>query len=202
MTSSATRLKNDRLALLPAAAHSDAAACLAALAEGRSAFLELVLVQDLGALWHHTLQSAGLLDSLPPATKEALREARMAAAMGYLAQRAALDELDRLFDSAGVRWVAIKGSHAFVAAGEAGMLVLDVSDPARPRHVSGYRTHNAIGITILGNLACIADGGWLTVAASHPQAQAAGAGGVDEAIGTHRVAAASGTLTECRRRGL
>jgi hypothetical protein len=111
MTSSATRLKNDRLALLPVAAHADAAACLAALAEGGSGFLELVLAQDLGALWHHTLQSASLLNSLPPATIEALREARMAAAMGYLAQRAALDELDRLFDSAGIRWVAIKGSH-------------------------------------------------------------------------------------------
>jgi hypothetical protein len=111
MTASAARLKNDRLALLPAAAHADAVACLAALAEGGSGFAEFVLAQDLGALWHHTLQSAGLLDSLPPATKEALREARMAAAMGYLAQRAALDELDRLFDSAGIRWVAIKGSH-------------------------------------------------------------------------------------------
>ena len=107
----ATRLTRDRLALLPAAMHADPAACHAALAEGGSAFLEFVLAQALGALWHHRLHSADRLESLPSATVEALRQARITAAVGYLAQRAALDELDRLFDAVGVHWVAIKGGH-------------------------------------------------------------------------------------------
>ena len=111
MTPRTTRLQTQRLALLPAAAQVDPQACLQALSQDSGELLSNILDQDLGALWHHALQSAGLLDSLHPATKEALRETRMAAAMGYLAQRAALDELYRLFDSAGIRWVAIKGSH-------------------------------------------------------------------------------------------
>jgi len=111
MTASAARLRNYRDALLPVAAHADPAACLAALAEGGSGFVEFVLAQDLGALWHQTLQSAGLLDSLPRDTIEALREARMSAAVGYLAQRAAVDELDRLFEAEGIAYAAMKGVH-------------------------------------------------------------------------------------------
>lgn len=111
MTPRATRPQKQRLALLPAAAQVDPQACLEALSQGSGGLLSTILDQDLGALWHHALQSIGVRESLPPATIEALREARVSAAMGYLAQRAALDELDRLFDSAGIRWVAIKGSH-------------------------------------------------------------------------------------------
>ncbi len=111
MTHMATRLTRDRLALLPAALHADPAACHTALVEGGSAFLEFVLAQALGALWHHRLHSAGRLESLPSATVEALCRTRMVAAVGYLAQREALDELDRLFEAVGVPWVAIKGGH-------------------------------------------------------------------------------------------
>lgn len=100
-----------RLALLPAATPIDVEGLHAALAEGGADFLEFVVGQDLGPLWHHTLQSHGLLESLPRETTEPLREARMAAAMGYLAQRAALERLDKLFEEAGIAWVAMKGSH-------------------------------------------------------------------------------------------
>lgn len=111
MTSSAIRLKNDRLALLPAAAHADPAACVAALAEGGADFLGFVLALDLGALWHYTLQSAGLLETLPADSVDALHQARVSAAMGYLAQRVAVDRLDRLFEAEGIAYVVMKGVH-------------------------------------------------------------------------------------------
>ena len=99
------------MALLPAAAHADPARCRTALDEEGSAFLDLVLAQDLGALWHHHLQSNGLLDSLPHDMIDALRQARMSAAVWYLAQRAALDRLDRLFETEGIPYLVMKGAH-------------------------------------------------------------------------------------------
>jgi hypothetical protein len=106
-----SRLKHDQLALLPVAAQVDPASCRTALVEGGAAFLDRILAQDLGALWHHHLQSSALLDSLPHDAINALRQARMSAAMGYLTQRAALDALDRLFEAEGITYVAIKGAH-------------------------------------------------------------------------------------------
>ena len=110
MTYPASRLKN-QLALLPATAHSDPVTLRTTLAEGGPAFLDLVLAQDLGALWHHSLQSNGLLESLPPDTIDALRQARMSSTVGYLAQRAALNTLDRVFEEEGVPYVVMKGAH-------------------------------------------------------------------------------------------
>jgi hypothetical protein len=106
-----SRLRRHRLALLPAASPIDPEALRAALAEGGTEFLEFVVGQDLGPLWHHTLLSHGLLESLPPTSVAALREARMAAAMGYLAQRAALEKLDGLFGAEGIPYIAMKGAH-------------------------------------------------------------------------------------------
>ena len=79
MTPDANRLQRHRLTLLPAGERVDAQAMLAALGEGGDDLLAHILDQDLGALWHYTLQSAGALESLPPATVEALRQARMSA---------------------------------------------------------------------------------------------------------------------------
>jgi hypothetical protein len=89
----------------------DPSSCHAAIAKGGSLLLDLILAKDLGPLWHDRLQSNGLLESLPSATIEALRGAHIAAAMGYLAQRAALDRLDALFEAEGIAYVAIKGAH-------------------------------------------------------------------------------------------
>jgi hypothetical protein len=105
------RLRSQRLALLPAAAQIDTEILRAALAEGGAGFTGFVVGQDLGPLWHHALQSSGLLESLPRESAEPLREARMSAAMGYLAQRAALERIDALFAEAGIAWVAMKGAH-------------------------------------------------------------------------------------------
>ncbi len=111
MAAPATRLTIDQQALLPADAHVDPAACRAALADGGADFLELILAQGLGPLWHHCLQSHGLLDALPGEVTDALRDDRMSAAGGYLAQRAALDRLDRLFETEGIPWLVMKGAH-------------------------------------------------------------------------------------------
>jgi len=111
MSESSSRLKRYQQALLPTAAHSDPASLHSLLIEGGSDFLNLILAQDLGALWHYSLQTSGLLESLPPNTIDALRQARMSVAVGYLAQRAALDRLDRLFEMAGIPYALMKGAH-------------------------------------------------------------------------------------------
>jgi hypothetical protein len=111
MTGSSSRLMRDRQALLPAAPHADPATLHAALIGGGSALLKLIIAQDVGALWHHSLQTNGLLESLPPETVDALRQARLSAAVGYLAQRSALDRLDPLFEAEGIPYAAMKGTH-------------------------------------------------------------------------------------------
>jgi hypothetical protein len=79
--------------------------------DGGPGFLDFVLAQDLGPLWHHRLQAAGLLERLPPATAQALRTARQAAAAGYLAHRWALAQVDELFSAQGIAYVVMKGVH-------------------------------------------------------------------------------------------
>jgi hypothetical protein len=111
MDHSPSRLNRYRQALLPASLRADPASLRTAIAEGGAAFLDTVVAQDLGPLWHYCLQSNGLLETLPPDTIEPLRRARMAAAMGYLAQRAALDRLDRLFEAEAIPYVLLKGTH-------------------------------------------------------------------------------------------
>lgn len=104
-----SRLDQYRLALLPTVPHTEAVACRDALVEGGPAFLDFVLLQELGPLWHHRLQADGLLDSLPPATLDALRATRMSATAGYLAQRAELERIDRLFGNQGILYLVLKG---------------------------------------------------------------------------------------------
>ena len=104
-------LDRRRQALLPVMQLVAPADCCAALLEGGPGFLEFVLAQDLGPLWHHRLQAAGLLDSLPAASADALRAARQAAAAGYLAHRWALAQVDALFAAQDIAYVVIKGVH-------------------------------------------------------------------------------------------
>lgn len=111
MSTIPSSLTRDQLALLPAAVQADPESCHSALIEGGPDFLDFLLAQDLGALWHHRLQSNALLESLPQDTINALRQARISAAMGYLTQRAELDRLDRLFEAEGIPYVVIKGAH-------------------------------------------------------------------------------------------
>jgi hypothetical protein len=105
------RLDRDRRALLPVVRAVAPADCCAALLDGGPGFLDFVLAQDLGPLWHHRLQAAGLLQRLPPATAQALRTARQVAAAGYLAHRWALAQVDELFSAQGIAYVVMKGVH-------------------------------------------------------------------------------------------
>jgi hypothetical protein len=147
-----SRLTQYRQALLVADGLADPASCRDALVAGGADFLEQVLGQDLGALWHHCLQSNGLLESLPDDSAEALRQARRSAAVGYLAQRAALGRLDPLFEEAGIAWVAMKGTHvrecvysdpALRAASDIDLLILpeDRRRAARLLLDAGYTAH-------------------------------------------------------------
>ena len=106
-----SRLDQYRLALLPAAQNIEPVACCAALTEGGITFLNFVLSQDLGPLWHQRLQSCGLLELLPSTSADALHAARMSAAVGYLQQRVALERIDQLFAAQGIPYLVVKGVH-------------------------------------------------------------------------------------------
>jgi hypothetical protein len=54
--------------------------------------------------------------------------------------------------------VAIQNSYAFVVMGDAGLTIIDVSNPANPQRVGGYDTSGtAWGVAVLGNYAYVAD---------------------------------------------
>jgi hypothetical protein len=55
--------------------------------------------------------------------------------------------------------VAVQGQYAYVALGEGGLVIVDVSDPANPVRVGGVDTSgSAYGVTVSGNYAYVADG--------------------------------------------
>ncbi len=110
MASTQNRLINYRRALLPAVPSADPAASRDAMIEGGQGFLEFVLSQDLGPLWHHHLHTNGLLQTLPSNMIGALAEARRSAAAAYLTQQAALTGIDSLFDGEGIAYVVMKGA--------------------------------------------------------------------------------------------
>jgi hypothetical protein len=57
--------------------------------------------------------------------------------------------------------VAVAGQYAYVAAGLAGLQVIDVSDPGNPRLVGGLDTPgSAEGVAVSGQYAYVADGEW------------------------------------------
>ena len=56
--------------------------------------------------------------------------------------------------------MAVSGNYAYVADGDAGLQVIDVSNPANPQRVGGYDTSgDAQGVAVSGNYAYVADGG-------------------------------------------
>jgi hypothetical protein len=130
----------------------------AALREGGSDLLELIVAQDLGPLWH-ALQSDHERDVLRGDCTERLRDARMASAIGYLAQRAALDRLDQAFHAAAIPYVVLKGAHvrecvypdpALRRAGDVDLLVApdDRRRAACALAYAGYTLHaNAANIS-------------------------------------------------------
>jgi uncharacterized secreted protein with C-terminal beta-propeller domain len=55
--------------------------------------------------------------------------------------------------------VAVQGDYAYVAAVGAGLIVIDIHDPANPQRVGGYDTSGeAYGVAVAGNYAYVADG--------------------------------------------
>lgn len=70
-----------------------------------------MLFQEVGPLWDYRLQPADVLGSLPPASIDALRLARMSATAGYLQQRMALEQIDQHFAAQNIPYLVIKGAH-------------------------------------------------------------------------------------------
>ena len=64
------------------------------------------------------------------------------------------------YDTGGIAYdVQVAGTYAYVAAGEAGLQVIDLTNPANLRHVGSYDTGGqARGIQVVGNYAYLADG--------------------------------------------
>ncbi|MBI4324894.1 MAG: hypothetical protein HY674_06485 [Chloroflexi bacterium] len=54
--------------------------------------------------------------------------------------------------------VQVVGEHAFVAEGNTGLIVIDVSNPARPMRVGGYNTGEARDVHVVGTYAYVASG--------------------------------------------
>lgn len=86
-----------RSALLPVCPGITRADLLSALDAGGPALESLINTQHLAPLWHKETQSA------------AFARPRRNAALAYVTQRAAVDEIDALFERAGIRYAVIKG---------------------------------------------------------------------------------------------
>jgi len=91
-----------------------------------------------------------------------------------------------------VRTVAVAGGYAYVAAGDAGLRVIDVSDPSTPVEVGFYDTPDeARGVAVAGGYAYIADLGLRVVDVSTPAAPVE-VGFYDTAVYAYGLAAAGG----------
>ncbi len=64
------------------------------------------------------------------------------------------------YDTSGQSYdVVVAGDHAFVADGNSGLQVIDISDPANPTFADSYNTSgSAYGVAVAGNHAFVADG--------------------------------------------
>ncbi|MDP3673049.1 MAG: nucleotidyltransferase family protein [Telluria sp.] len=123
----------ERAALIPCDPSAGAQTLLEALDRGGPPFVRFLLDFDLGALWHLSLEQAGLGASLDPATASHFRAARMAAAARYMAQTEALRRIDRVFSDGGIAYAVMKGAAireqvvadpSVLAAGDVDVLVL------------------------------------------------------------------------------
>jgi hypothetical protein len=93
--------------------------------------------------------------------RPALEESTTSAANGAQTVCIPLNEESRIrsIDTPGpANRVKVSGNYAFVAAGTAGLLVVDIVDPVRPKIVSSLATTNAQDIDIYQNSVYVADG--------------------------------------------
>ena len=104
-----------RLALTVADPNATADTVRQAIAEiaqfGPAFYTDFLPRQGLSSYWHHTLEQHGLADVIEPAVRSALKQARLSETVSYMAQKAALQELDRLFEAKRIRYAVIKGTH-------------------------------------------------------------------------------------------
>lgn len=108
--------KLHRLALAPAQSSVLAerlqAALDAAVCDGDEAFQHFIIHNGLAPLWFQALQASGLQTENALALHNALQEQYFASVAMYLAQSAALKELDGLFESQTIPYVVMKGGLA------------------------------------------------------------------------------------------
>jgi len=93
--------------------------------------------------------------------RPALEQSATSAANGAQTVRVPLNEESRIrsIDTPGpANRVRVSGDYAYVAAGSAGLLVVDVGDPVRPKIVSSLATTNAQDLDIDQNSLYLADG--------------------------------------------
>jgi hypothetical protein len=107
--------RRHRLALAVAARDITADTLRHAIAEieqfGPLFYTDFLTRQGLSSYWHHTLELHGITDAIEPAARAALKRVRISETVSYMAQKAALSELDTLFEAQGIRYAVIKGTH-------------------------------------------------------------------------------------------
>jgi len=92
-----SRFALSRSALLPVCPGITQATLQSALEDGGPALESLILKQHLAPLWHKRTQAA------------AFARPRLDAALAYITQKAAVEEIDALFEREGLRYAVIKG---------------------------------------------------------------------------------------------
>jgi hypothetical protein len=93
--------------------------------------------------------------------RPALAESTISVANGAQTIRIPLNEESRIrsIDTPGpANRVRVSGNYAYVAAGTAGLLVIDIADPVRPKIVTSLSTTNAQDLDLYQNTLYLADG--------------------------------------------
>lgn len=107
--------RQHQLALVVADSNVAPGALRQAIAEtaqfGPSFYTDFLPHQGMSSYWYDTLEKHGLMQAIAPDARAALKQARISDAVSYMSQKAALRELDTLFEARGIRYAIIKGTH-------------------------------------------------------------------------------------------
>jgi putative nucleotidyltransferase-like protein len=99
-----------RLALSPCDPSSEPSAMAGLLSRSGPEFTQFLLEFGLAPYWNAAVASEAGCAQVPASCLKGLQEARLAAAARYLAQQDAIHALDRVFESAGIRYAVMKGA--------------------------------------------------------------------------------------------
>ncbi|RYF46549.1 MAG: hypothetical protein EOO27_39160, partial [Comamonadaceae bacterium] len=105
-----TRPQLLRMAVLPADTSITAETLVAQLRDAGPELALLLRDTNLAALWHAAIEQPGRTWELPRSTLRLLVSARINASARYMAQKNALQEMDALFEVAGIAYAAMKGA--------------------------------------------------------------------------------------------